>query len=71
MEDFVLPDGLPYSVFGSLSHEAREKLARLRPETLGRAGRVPGISPSDLQNLVLEVLKWRRNQDACARSCST
>jgi tRNA uridine 5-carboxymethylaminomethyl modification enzyme len=65
MEDFKLPPDLPYMGFGSLSHEAREKLGSLRPETLGRAGRVPGVSPSDLQNLVLEVMKWRRNQELC------
>jgi tRNA uridine 5-carboxymethylaminomethyl modification enzyme len=65
MVDFKLPPDLPYMGFGSLSHEAREKLGSLRPETLGRAGRIPGVSPSDLQNLVLEVMKWRRNQELC------
>jgi tRNA uridine 5-carboxymethylaminomethyl modification enzyme len=65
MEDYKLPPDLPYMGFGSLAYEAREKLALLRPETLGRAGRVPGVSPSDLQNLVLEVMKWRRNRELC------
>jgi tRNA uridine 5-carboxymethylaminomethyl modification enzyme len=65
MEDYKLPPDLPYMGFGSLSYEAREKLSSLRPETLGRAGRVPGVSPSDVQNLVLEVMKWRRNRDVC------
>jgi tRNA uridine 5-carboxymethylaminomethyl modification enzyme len=65
MEDYKLPAELPYMGFGSLSFEAREKLSSLRPETLGRAGRVPGVSPSDLQNLVLEVIKWRRNRELC------
>ena len=66
MEDFVLPQRLPYHSFGSLAYEAREKLSRVQPESLGRAGRIPGISPNDIQNLVLEVLKWRRNQESCA-----
>ncbi len=65
MEDFTLPAGLPYHRFGSLSTESREKLAATLPESLGRAGRIPGVSPSDLQNLVFEVLKWRRNQEEC------
>lgn len=65
MEDFTLPAGLPYRRFGSLSTESREKLAATLPESLGRAGRIPGVSPSDLQNLVFEVLKWRRNQEEC------
>ena len=54
-EGFVLPASLPYETFVSLSTEARQKLAQLRPETLGQAGRIPGVSPSDLHNLVLEV----------------
>jgi tRNA uridine 5-carboxymethylaminomethyl modification enzyme len=71
MESFVLPAGLPYRGFASLSYEAREKLDATQPESLGRAGRIPGVSPSDLQNLVLEVLKWRRNREECLRvSCT-
>jgi tRNA uridine 5-carboxymethylaminomethyl modification enzyme len=68
LESFELSESLPYLGFCSLSYEAREKLAKLRPESLGRARRVPGVSPSDIQNLVLEVLKWRRNQEAVAIS---
>jgi tRNA uridine 5-carboxymethylaminomethyl modification enzyme len=55
--DFRLPPELPYSELFSLSTEARQKLGRIRPLTLGQAGRIPGISPSDLQNLVMEVRK--------------
>jgi tRNA uridine 5-carboxymethylaminomethyl modification enzyme len=66
MEDFVLPGDVPFKTFASLSFEAREKLSNLKPESLGRAGRIPGISPSDLQNLVFEVIKWRRNQEVCS-----
>ena len=65
MEDFTLPHDLPFRGFASLSFEAREKLTVQRPGSLGMAGRIPGISPSDLQNLVLEVMKWRRNQEVC------
>jgi tRNA uridine 5-carboxymethylaminomethyl modification enzyme len=60
-EDFALSDDLPDGDFVSLSTEAREKLARVRPGTLGQAGRIPGISPSDLHNLVLEVRRARRD----------
>jgi len=65
LESFRLPDTIPYLELGSLSYEAREKLARLRPGTLGQASRIPGVSPSDVQNLALEVLKWRRGRAAC------
>ena len=57
--EVVLPDDLPYQDFVTLSYESREKLARIRPGSLAQAGRIPGISPADLQNLVMEVRKWR------------
>ncbi|MEO6055774.1 MAG: FAD-dependent oxidoreductase, partial [Gemmatimonadales bacterium] len=59
MDDFALPGSLEYGTLSSLSFEAREKLSRSRPASLGQARRVPGVSPSDLQSLVLEVLKLR------------
>ncbi|MEK6687376.1 MAG: tRNA uridine-5-carboxymethylaminomethyl(34) synthesis enzyme MnmG, partial [Gemmatimonadota bacterium] len=59
MEGFLIPTDFEYPVATSLSWEAREKLAFVRPGTLGQAGRVPGVTPSDLQNLLVEVLKLR------------
>lgn len=59
MEDFSLPDELSYLDLATVSIEAREKLDRVRPSTLGQAGRIPGVTPSDLQCLVMEVLKRR------------
>jgi tRNA uridine 5-carboxymethylaminomethyl modification enzyme len=59
LDTFRLPEELPYRTFQSISYEGREKLDRLRPPTLGLASRIPGISPSDLQGLVLEVLRWK------------
>lgn len=51
----LLDNDLPYFAFVTLSREAREKLEAVRPTTLAQAGRIPGVSPADLQNLVLEV----------------
>ena len=59
MEDFQIPSGLEYRTIGSLSTEAREKLSTVRPTSLGQASRIPGVSPSDIQNLVGAVLKLR------------
>ncbi|HTA75029.1 MAG TPA: tRNA uridine-5-carboxymethylaminomethyl(34) synthesis enzyme MnmG [Gemmatimonadaceae bacterium] len=55
MGEFRLDAELPYGDMQSLSFEARQKLAALRPATLAQAARVPGVSPSDLQNLVIEI----------------
>ncbi len=51
----VLPDDLEYATLRTLSMEARQKLATRRPGTLAQAASIPGISPSDLQNLMVEV----------------
>ncbi len=59
MEEFALPNDLDYRELKTLAFEAREKLQALRPATLGRASRIPGISPSDLHSLVLEVARHR------------
>src|SRR5690348_9231065 len=60
MTDFALPMDLPYPELKSLSIEARQKLAAVRPASLAQAGRIPGVSPSDLHNLVVETTRWRR-----------
>jgi tRNA uridine 5-carboxymethylaminomethyl modification enzyme len=60
MGQFVLDDSVPYAEFHSLSFESRQKLASIRPATLAQAARIPGVSPTDLQNLVLEIEKRRR-----------
>ncbi|HJQ09826.1 MAG TPA: tRNA uridine-5-carboxymethylaminomethyl(34) synthesis enzyme MnmG [Gemmatimonadaceae bacterium] len=60
MGDFTLDTELDYEEMRSLSFEARQKLARVRPQSLAQASRIPGVSPSDLQNLVIEVERRRR-----------
>ncbi len=59
LEGFRLPPELGYEGLTTISYEAREKLSASRPATIGQAGRIPGVSPSDLQNLVLAVLRLR------------
>jgi tRNA uridine 5-carboxymethylaminomethyl modification enzyme len=53
---------MQYEGLTTLSFEARQKLAMARPASLGQAGRIPGVSPSDLQSLVMEILKQRRSR---------
>jgi len=57
-ETVALPSDFDYASVGALGHEARQKLTRVRPRTLGQAGRIPGITPSDLQ--ILWTLAARR-----------
>jgi tRNA uridine 5-carboxymethylaminomethyl modification enzyme len=56
-EQHPLPPDADYLSFGSVSWEARQKLQRVRPASLGQAARIPGVSPSDLQNLLVEIRK--------------
>jgi tRNA uridine 5-carboxymethylaminomethyl modification enzyme len=60
MGSFGLSPTLPYEEMLSLSYEARQKLSERRPATLAQASRIPGVSPTDLQNLVIEIEKRRR-----------
>jgi len=60
LTDFALPMDLPYPELQSLSIEARQKLSAVRPASLAQAGRIPGVSPSDLHSLVVETTRWRR-----------
>ena len=57
LEYVFIPEGLDYSSIQALSTEARQKLERIRPSTIGAASRIPGISPHDVS--VLLVLAGR------------
>jgi tRNA uridine 5-carboxymethylaminomethyl modification enzyme len=63
MGAFVLRPDLPYDEMRSLSIESRQKLSAIRPATLAQAARIPGVSPTDLQNLVLEIEKRNRRSE--------
>ena len=60
MGEFSLDPELEYDGMQSLSVEARQKLSKLKPSSLAQASRIPGVSPSDLQNLVIEIERRRR-----------
>ena len=55
LEDLCLPDGLWASPLTGVSREAAEKLARWRPVTVGQAGRIAGVSPSDVAVLMVHA----------------
>ena len=53
LEDVRLPSGLDYESMSSLSREVREKLAAVRPMTLGQAARIPGVTPAAVSILAV------------------
>jgi tRNA uridine 5-carboxymethylaminomethyl modification enzyme len=55
MAERLIPAGFDYAAVRHLRAEAREQLARIRPRTLGQAGRVSGITPADLALVVLAL----------------
>lgn len=59
-ETVLVPGNFDFRAVAALSLEAREKLSRIRPRTLGAAGRVPGITPADVA--VLSVVLHRRGE---------
>ncbi|MBY0232930.1 MAG: tRNA uridine-5-carboxymethylaminomethyl(34) synthesis enzyme MnmG [Gemmataceae bacterium] len=55
LESRAIPAAFDYAAVPQLRHEAREKLSRIRPATLGQAGRISGISPADLSILLIHL----------------
>ncbi|KAB7624225.1 tRNA uridine-5-carboxymethylaminomethyl(34) synthesis enzyme MnmG [Alkalilimnicola sp. S0819] len=56
-EELALPEDLDYGTVSGLSSEVREKLRRHRPETIGQAGRVPGVTPAAVSLLLVHLKK--------------
>jgi len=56
-EESRIPLDIDYAVVHGLSTEARQKLTRIRPRTVGQAGRVPGVSPADVAVLCIHMKK--------------
>ena len=61
LEDKAIPDWLDYASVPSLRTEARAKLGKIRPATLGQASRISGVSPSDLAILTVWIKRGRQS----------
>jgi tRNA uridine 5-carboxymethylaminomethyl modification enzyme len=57
MEDKEINTEFNYQSLASLSKEAREKLMKIKPRTLGQASRISGVSPSDISVLMIHISK--------------
>ena len=54
LENIAIPENFDYNALQSLTIEARQKLTRIRPTTLGQASRIPGVSPADINVLLVK-----------------
>jgi tRNA uridine 5-carboxymethylaminomethyl modification enzyme len=54
-ENLIIKDDFDYHALKSLSFEAREKLTKIRPKTIGQASRISGVSPSDISVLIIYI----------------
>jgi tRNA uridine 5-carboxymethylaminomethyl modification enzyme len=70
LENLILPDGLWGQVLRGLSREAAEKLRRWRPATVGQAGRIAGVSPSDIAVLMVHARRLAASPEARSASAS-
>ena len=62
-EQVLIPAGFVYDDVPTMTLESREKLTKIRPRTLAQAGRIPGVSPSDLAQLSLAVLRFQKEKE--------
>lgn len=60
LEEKKFPEGFDFTALTALSEEAREKLAAIAPETVGRAARISGVSPADVSVLLVALEKNKR-----------
>ena len=72
LEDKCIPTGFDYSLVPSLRSEARQKLTKIRPSTVGQASRISGVSPSDISILLVWLKRTAGGagaEDPGANSC--
>ena len=63
-ENLIIPEAIDYKDIGSLSNEVIQKLEIARPETLGAASRIPGVTPSAIMSLLRVVKQDVRRKNA-------
>ena len=54
LENIAIPEDFDYARMNALTIEARQKLDRIRPATIGQASRIPGVSPADVNVLLVK-----------------
>ena len=62
MEKKIIPDNINYGEISGISLEGRQKLAKLRPHSVGQASRISGVSPADI-SVLLVYLQMKGNKN--------
>jgi tRNA uridine 5-carboxymethylaminomethyl modification enzyme len=66
LEDKTIPIAFDFSTVPSLRLEARQKLTKIRPATIGQAARISGVSPADISILAVCLKRWGATNGQCA-----
>lgn len=61
LENKLIPENIDYDIIKELGSEAREKLSKMRPVSIGQAGRISGVSPADISVLLVYLEQRRRS----------
>jgi tRNA uridine 5-carboxymethylaminomethyl modification enzyme len=61
LESRMIPEGVKFSDISGFRIEARQKLEKLRPVSVGQASRISGVSPADISVLLVYLEKWGRS----------
>ena len=62
LEDKLLPENINYEAIGGIRLEARQKLSKLRPRSVGQASRISGVSPADISVILIYLEQLKRNK---------
>jgi tRNA uridine 5-carboxymethylaminomethyl modification enzyme len=62
LEDVAIPENIDYEKISGLSNESRMKLLKVRPSTIGQAGRIDGVTPADIALLQVNILRMKESK---------
>ncbi|SYV97538.1 glucose inhibited division protein A [Mycoplasmopsis edwardii] len=60
LDNFKIPEDLDYNLVANIATEAKQKLEKIRPKTIGQASRISGINPADIQMLMFYIASNRK-----------